>query len=118
MEKERAQVTLNSIGDGVISTDIAGNVTYLNQIAEAMTGWTGVEAQGRALSASSLNVIDRNFGITAFSGSISNRRPETRLLQFDAGPQFDDEIRRDAKEFGRVGRIAVHPGKKPAQEWI
>ena len=47
-EKERAQVTLNSIGDGVISTDIAGNVTYLNQVAEAMTGWTGAEALGRA----------------------------------------------------------------------
>jgi diguanylate cyclase (GGDEF)-like protein/PAS domain S-box-containing protein len=48
VEKERAQVTLNSIGDAVISTDAAGNVTYLNQVAEAMTGWTGAEALGRA----------------------------------------------------------------------
>jgi diguanylate cyclase (GGDEF)-like protein/PAS domain S-box-containing protein len=48
VEKERAQVTLNSIGDAVISTDIAGNVTYLNQVAEAMTGWTGAEARGRS----------------------------------------------------------------------
>jgi diguanylate cyclase (GGDEF)-like protein/PAS domain S-box-containing protein len=47
-EKERAQVTLNSIGDGVICTDIAGNVTYLNQVAEAMTGWQGAEAHGRS----------------------------------------------------------------------
>jgi diguanylate cyclase (GGDEF)-like protein/PAS domain S-box-containing protein len=47
VEKERAQVTLNSIGDAVISTDIAGNVTYLNQVAEAMTGWSGAEALGR-----------------------------------------------------------------------
>ncbi len=47
MEKERAQVTLNSIGDGVISTDVAGNVTYLNPVAEAMTGWTSTEALGR-----------------------------------------------------------------------
>jgi diguanylate cyclase (GGDEF)-like protein/PAS domain S-box-containing protein len=46
--RELAQVTLNSIGDGVISTDVAGNVTYLNQVAEAMTGWTGAEALGRA----------------------------------------------------------------------
>ena len=53
---------LNSIGDGVISTDVAGNVTYLNQVAEAMAGWTGVEALGRALSASSLNVADWNVG--------------------------------------------------------
>jgi diguanylate cyclase (GGDEF)-like protein/PAS domain S-box-containing protein len=50
MERERAQVTLNSIGDAVISTDVAGNVTYLNQVAEAMTGWTSAEAQGRAFS--------------------------------------------------------------------
>ena len=48
IEKERAEVTLNSIGDAVISTDVAGNVTYLNQVAEAMTGWTGAEALGRA----------------------------------------------------------------------
>jgi diguanylate cyclase (GGDEF)-like protein/PAS domain S-box-containing protein len=48
IEKERAQVTLNSIGDGVISTDAAGNVTYLNQVAEAMTGWSSAEALGRS----------------------------------------------------------------------
>jgi diguanylate cyclase (GGDEF)-like protein/PAS domain S-box-containing protein len=50
IEKERAQVTLNSIGDAVISTDAAGNVTYLNQVAEAMTGWPGAEALGRPFS--------------------------------------------------------------------
>jgi diguanylate cyclase (GGDEF)-like protein/PAS domain S-box-containing protein len=48
IEKERAQVTLDSIGDAVICTDIACNVTYLNQVAEAMTGWSGAEAQGRS----------------------------------------------------------------------
>jgi diguanylate cyclase (GGDEF)-like protein/PAS domain S-box-containing protein len=46
-EKERAQVTLNSIGDAVVSTDIAGNVTFLNPIARAMTGWSAEEALGR-----------------------------------------------------------------------
>jgi diguanylate cyclase (GGDEF)-like protein/PAS domain S-box-containing protein len=50
IEKERAEVTLNSIGDAVISTDVAGNVTYLNQVAEAMTGWLGAEALGRPFS--------------------------------------------------------------------
>jgi diguanylate cyclase (GGDEF)-like protein/PAS domain S-box-containing protein len=47
VEKERAQVTLNSIGDAVVSTDAAGNVTYLNPVAEAMTGWTSAEAVGK-----------------------------------------------------------------------
>src|SRR5271167_1207635 len=86
MEKERAQVTLNSFGDGVISTDIAGNVTYLNQVAEAMTGWTGVEAQGRALSASSLNVADWNVGIMTFSGPISNWLQELGLYSSTRAP--------------------------------
>jgi diguanylate cyclase (GGDEF)-like protein/PAS domain S-box-containing protein len=46
-EKERAQVTLDSIGDAVISTDISGNVTFLNLVAEKMTGWSREEATGR-----------------------------------------------------------------------
>jgi diguanylate cyclase (GGDEF)-like protein/PAS domain S-box-containing protein len=46
---ERAQDTLDSIGDAVVSTDVAGNVTYLNAVAEAMTGWSCAEACGRPL---------------------------------------------------------------------
>jgi diguanylate cyclase (GGDEF)-like protein/PAS domain S-box-containing protein len=49
IEKERAQVTLNSIGDAVLSTDISGNVTYLNVVAEHMTGWSRKEAVGHPL---------------------------------------------------------------------
>jgi diguanylate cyclase (GGDEF)-like protein/PAS domain S-box-containing protein len=48
-EKERAQVTLNSIGDGVISTDVWGAVTYLNAVAETMTGWSRQEAGGHRI---------------------------------------------------------------------
>ncbi|MFZ0470463.1 MAG: EAL domain-containing protein, partial [Thiogranum sp.] len=48
-EKERAQVTLNSIGDAVLTTDLLGNVTYLNLVAEAMTGWSRGDALGRPL---------------------------------------------------------------------
>src|SRR6202043_952278 len=57
LEQERAQVTLNSIGDAVISTDITGNVTYLNPIAETMTGWSRQEASGRPLQ-EVLRIID------------------------------------------------------------
>jgi diguanylate cyclase (GGDEF)-like protein/PAS domain S-box-containing protein len=46
-EKERAQVTLDSIGDAVVCTDVLGNVTFLNPIAEALTGWPADEAIGR-----------------------------------------------------------------------
>src|ERR1700722_17766071 len=45
-EKERAQVTLNSIGDAVICTDVTGKVTYLNTAAEEITGWSRDEAAG------------------------------------------------------------------------
>jgi diguanylate cyclase (GGDEF)-like protein/PAS domain S-box-containing protein len=48
-EKERAQVTLNSIGDAVISTNFAGRVTYLNIAAERLTGWSRHEAIGLPL---------------------------------------------------------------------
>jgi diguanylate cyclase (GGDEF)-like protein/PAS domain S-box-containing protein len=48
-ERERAQVTLNSIGDAVISTDVTGHVSYLNIVAERLTGWSRAEAIGRPL---------------------------------------------------------------------
>ena len=50
VEKERALVTLNSIGDAVICTDISGNITYLNLVAEKMTGWPLQEAAGRPMA--------------------------------------------------------------------
>lgn len=44
-EKELAQITLRAIGDAVITTDIQGNVTYLNPVAEQLTGWSNQEAK-------------------------------------------------------------------------
>jgi diguanylate cyclase (GGDEF)-like protein/PAS domain S-box-containing protein len=46
-EKERAQVALNSIGDAVVCTDVSGNVTFLNPVAEALSGWLADEAVGQ-----------------------------------------------------------------------
>src|SRR5580658_6235295 len=50
VEKERAVVTLNSIGDAVLCTGISGNITYLNLVAETMTGWRREEATGKPLA--------------------------------------------------------------------
>jgi PAS domain-containing protein len=50
VEKERAVVTLNSIGDAVLCTDISGHITYRNLVAEAMTGWHREEATGKPLA--------------------------------------------------------------------
>ncbi len=49
-EKELAQVTLDSIGDAVITTDAIGQIQYLNPIAESLTGWQEQEAQGIPLT--------------------------------------------------------------------
>ena len=64
LEKERAQVTLNSIGDAVLSTDMTGNVTYLNVVAERMTGWSSAEAVGRRLT-DVFCVLDRDTHLPA-----------------------------------------------------
>jgi PAS domain-containing protein len=50
-EKERAQVTLASIADGVITTDTEGRVQYLNPVAEALTGWATASAHRLPLRA-------------------------------------------------------------------
>ena len=50
VEKERAVVTLNSIGDAVLCTNIEGRITYLNLVAESLTGWPREEATGRLLA--------------------------------------------------------------------
>jgi diguanylate cyclase (GGDEF)-like protein/PAS domain S-box-containing protein len=48
-EKERAQVTLQSIGDAVVTTDASGRVDYLNPAGEQLTGWQQREAFGLAI---------------------------------------------------------------------
>ena len=73
LEKERAQVTLDSIGDAVITTDVHGNVEYLNPIAEELTGWTNTEAVGLAL--------EKVFRIVSEGTSETLESPIVRCLQ-------------------------------------
>ena len=48
-EKESAQITLQSIGDGVITCDAHGRVEYLNPVAEELTGWRLEDSLGRTI---------------------------------------------------------------------
>ena len=48
-EKESAQITLQSIGDGVITTDANSHVEYINPVAEELTGWKVDDASGRSI---------------------------------------------------------------------
>jgi len=58
-EKERLHVTLESIGDGVITTDINRKVEYLNPVAEWMTGWSEESARGKPIT-TVFNLVDEN----------------------------------------------------------
>ncbi|UXZ37517.1 diguanylate cyclase [Cupriavidus gilardii] len=60
-EKERLHITLRSIGDAVICTDVSLRITFINPIAEQLTGWTMAEADGRPL-ATVFHVVDETSG--------------------------------------------------------
>jgi diguanylate cyclase (GGDEF)-like protein/PAS domain S-box-containing protein len=92
-EKERAQVTLDSIGDAVVCTDVAGNVTFLNPIAEALTGWPALEAIGRPFIQvfRIINVLDHRHAIDPMALVIETNK--TRNL-----PEGSILIRRDGTE--------------------
>ena len=61
LAKERAQVTLKSIGDGVITTDVRARVDYVNPVAEDLTGWSNTEALGFPLE-QIFNIVDEETG--------------------------------------------------------
>jgi two-component system cell cycle sensor histidine kinase/response regulator CckA len=60
-EKERAQITLGAIAEGVVTTDGEGNVEIMNRPAERMTGWRRDEAAGRPIR-DVYRVLDRDTG--------------------------------------------------------
>ncbi len=65
-EQERLAVTLRSIADGVIATDVEGKVVLLNKVAEELTGWSNEEAQGKP-STEVFNIINEKTGQSCVS---------------------------------------------------
>jgi diguanylate cyclase (GGDEF)-like protein/PAS domain S-box-containing protein len=63
-EKERLHITLQSIGDAVISTDTQSRITFMNTVAEELTGWQASEAVGQPLAAV-FKIVDEETGETA-----------------------------------------------------
>lgn len=72
------QTTLRSIGDGVIATDAAGHVTFLNPIAESITGWTQAETAGRPLE--EIFVIHNEYTNAAVENPVSKALREGRVV--------------------------------------
>lgn len=92
---ERALSTLDSIGDAVLSTDLSGNVTYVNAVAERMTGWSAVEAIGRPLS-EMMRIIDAH-------SREAVRDPLAMAIRRDAIVGLGEDcllVHRDGHEFG------------------
>src|ERR1700730_1872102 len=98
LENEVANVTLDSIGEAVLRTDIRGNVTYLNRIAEKMTGWRRGEALGRSV-ADVLRIIDRVSGAPA-RNAVEIVMQEDKITRLTANCMNCILVRRDGFEFG------------------
>jgi diguanylate cyclase (GGDEF)-like protein/PAS domain S-box-containing protein len=107
VEKERAQVTLNSIGDAVACTDAEGNLTFLNLVAEKLTGWSWQEAAGRPM-AEVFRILDTtNREIIPNSMDRAVRHDETVHL-----PASSILIRRDGFEIPIEDSVApIHDGE-------
>ncbi|RON89297.1 EAL domain-containing protein [Pseudomonas fluorescens] len=87
LEKDRAHITLQSIGDGVITTDVNGAIDYMNPAAEAMTHWKSEHAAGLPLAAL-FNLLDDNAqteGLTLIehilSGQLAGGSEHSKLIQ-------------------------------------
>jgi diguanylate cyclase (GGDEF)-like protein/PAS domain S-box-containing protein len=92
-EKERAQVTLASIGDGVIRTDAEGIIDYLNPVAERLTGWATAEACGQPVM-HVFNVVDETSG-RPLSNPVERCLREGEVVEL---PGYSLLIRRDSGE--------------------
>jgi PAS domain S-box-containing protein len=92
-QREWLQVTLSSIGDAVIATGSDGRVTFLNPVAQSLTGWKQEEAEGKPL--------DQVFSIINGITRSTVESPVTRVLREEAIVGLANHavlIRRDGKE--------------------
>jgi diguanylate cyclase (GGDEF)-like protein/PAS domain S-box-containing protein len=102
----RAEITLNSIGDAVVSVDMAGRVDYLNIAAELVTGWPREEARGRPV-AEVLELIDGGDG-----HAIAN--PVAHILHSDQASNLIG----DAILVSRHGRrVPIEDSAAPIHDW-
>ncbi len=109
-EKERLAVTLRSIGDGFITTDVSGKILLLNKVAEKLTGWTQEQAIDQPLvdvfnilnertRTPSKNAVERIIETGSVVGNASHaiivsRDGSQRLIENSASPIRDKANRK------------------------
>jgi PAS domain S-box-containing protein len=107
---ELLRVTLGSIGDAVITTDLDGRVTYLNAVAESLTGWTQGEAVGQPLDAvfrivneETRHLVENPAGRALREGTVVGLANHTLLIHRDGKERsIDDSAAPIRDELGRV----------------
>lgn len=92
LEKERAETTLHSIGDAVITVDAADRIEYLNPVAEQLTGWSLADVKGRALD-DILRLIDEDT-LEPLENPLRRALAENRVVSFGAHGAL---VRRDKR---------------------
>ena len=102
----RAEITLNSIGDAVISADMCGRVDYLNVAAERITGWAREQAAGHPI-ADVLNIFDSATG-----------HPITNPVEYVLDSDRPLDLTGDAVLVDRDGkRIPIEDSAAPIHDW-
>jgi diguanylate cyclase (GGDEF)-like protein/PAS domain S-box-containing protein len=104
-ENALASITLDSIGEGVVRTDLCGNVTYLNRIAEKMSGWFREEARGHPV-ADVLRLVDSVSGAVLPNVVVIVTQGDKRAMATTKCTNCT-LIRRDGLEFGIENRVAI-----------
>ena len=104
-ENALATITLDSIGEGVVRTDIRGNVTYLNGLAEKMSGCFREEAVGRPV-AEVLRLVDSTSGAVLPNAVVIISQGDKSAIATTKCTNCT-LIRRDGLEFGIENRVAI-----------
>jgi diguanylate cyclase (GGDEF)-like protein/PAS domain S-box-containing protein len=105
LENEVANATLDSIGEAVLRTDIHGSLTYLNRVAENMTGWFREEALGRPIE-DVLRLVDSVSG-TAVDNAVATVIHGDRTIAAMMSSISCTLVRRDGVELGIENRVTV-----------
>src|SRR6202163_1199629 len=104
-ENALATITLDSIGEAVVRTDLCGNVTYLNGLAEKMSGWFREEALGRPI-ADVFRLVDNASGAVLPNAVVIVTQGDKSAMATTRCANCT-LVRRDGLEFGIEHRVAI-----------